>query len=102
MIRVKKTVAKFMSLTPANKVLLLQTATTDDNLFKRLIVNIKDDRLSAKGRHSKQTINIIDSGVSYEQMYQLFKNAYYNDNPFIQTAAIDLVRYAIVVEGYKF
>lgn len=98
----EENVAKFMSLTPANKVLLLQTATTDDNLFKRLIVNIKDDRLSAKGRHSKQTINIIDSGVSYEQMYQLFKNAYYNDNPFIQTAAIDLVRYAIVVEGYKF
>lgn len=98
----EENVAKFMSLTPANKVLLLQTATTDDNLFKRLIVNIKDDRLSAKGRHSKQTINIVDSGVSYEQMYQLFKNAYYNDNPFIQTAAIDLVRYAIVVEGYKF
>lgn len=98
----EENVAKFMSLTPANKILLLQTATTDDNLFKRLIVNIKDDRLSAKGRHSKQTINIVDSGVSYEQMYQLFKNAYYNDNPFIQTAAIDLVRYSIVVEGYKF
>lgn len=38
----EENVAKFMSLTPANKVLLLQTATTDDNLFKRLIVNIKD------------------------------------------------------------
>lgn len=98
----EENVAKFMSLTPANKVLLLQSKTTDDNLFKRLIVNIKDDRLSTKGRHSKQTITMTDSGIGYEQMYQLFKNAYYNNNPFIQTAAIDLVRYAIVVEGYKF
>lgn len=95
-------VAKFMSLTPANKVLLLQSKTTDDNLFKRLIVNIKDNRSSSKGRNSKQTINIIDSGIGYEKMYQLFKEAYYNNNPFIQTATIDLVRYSIVVEGYKF
>lgn len=95
-------VRKFMLLTPANKILLLQSNTKEDDLFKRLTVNIQDDRIVSQGRHSAQKINITDSGIGYEQLYQLFKTAYNNDNPFVKLAAIDLVRYSIAVEGYKF
>ena len=95
-------VRRFMLLTPANKVMLLQSSTKTDDLFKRLNVSIQDSRLVSAGRHSPQKINIIDIGIGYEQMYQLFKNAYNNDSPFVKLAAIDVVRYSIVVEGYKF
>lgn len=89
-------VEKFMKLSPANKVAIMQSVTSDNNLFKNLNVEYRGRR------NSKDQITIIDSTISTEAQYQMFRNAWNSDNPFIKLTAMDLVRYGIVVEGYSF
>lgn len=92
----EKNVEAFMKLSPANKVVLIQRYTSDDNLFKNLNVEYKGRR------NSYDRISIIDSTISTESQYQMFRNAWHNNNPFVKLTAMDLVRYSMVVEGYKF
>lgn len=89
-------VEKFMKLSPANKVAIMQNITSDNNLFKNLNVEYRGRR------NSKDQITIIDSTISTEAQYQMFRNAWNSDNPFVKLTAMDLVRYGIVVEGYSF
>lgn len=89
-------VERFMKLSPANKVAIMQSVTSDNNLFKNLNVEYRGRR------NSKDRITIIDSTISTEAQYQMFRNAWNSDNPFIKLTAMDLVRYGIVVEGYSF
>lgn len=92
----EKNVEAFMKLSPANKVALIQRYTSDNNLFKNLNVEYK-------GRHnSYDRITIVDSTISTESQYQMFRNAWHSNNPFIKLATMDLIRYSMVVEGYKF
>lgn len=92
----EKNVEAFMKLSPANKVALIQRYTSDNNLFKNLNVEYKGLR------NSYDKITIIDSTISTESQYQMFRNAWHNNNPFIKLATMDLIRYSMVVEGYKF
>lgn len=89
-------VERFMKLSPANKVAIMQSVTSDNNLFKNLNVEYRGRR------NSKDQITIIDSTVSTEAQYQMFRNAWNSDNPFVKLTAMDLVRYGIAVEGYSF
>ena len=89
-------VEKFMKLSPANKVAIMQNVTSDNNLFKNLNVEYRGRR------NSKDQITIIDSTISTEAQYQMFRNAWNNDNPFVKLTTMDLVRYGIAVEGYSF
>jgi hypothetical protein len=92
----EKNVEAFMKLSPANKVALIQRYTSDNNLFKNLNVEYKGRR------NSYDRITIVDSTISTESQYQMFRNAWHNNNPFIKLATMDLIRYSMVVEGYKF
>lgn len=89
-------VERFMKLSPANKVAIMQSVTSDNNLFKNLNVEYRGRR------NSKDQITIIDSTISTEAQYQMFHNAWNSDNPFVKLTAMDLVRYGIAVEGYSF
>lgn len=92
----EKNVEAFMKLSPANKVTLIQRYTSDNNLFKNLNVEYKGRR------NSYDRITIVDSTISTESQYQMFRNAWHSNNPFIKLATMDLIRYSMVVEGYKF
>ena len=92
----EKNIEAFMKLSPANKVVLIQRYTSDDNLFKNLNVEYKGRR------NSYDRISIMDSTISTESQYQMFRNAWHSNNPFVKLTAMDLVRYSMVVEGYKF
>lgn len=92
----EKNIEAFMKLSPANKVVLIQRYTSDDNLFKNLNVEYKGRR------NSYDRISIIDSTISTESQYQMFRNAWHSNNPFVKLTAMDLIRYSMVVEGYKF
>lgn len=92
----EKNIEAFMKLSPANKVALIQRYTSDNNLFKNLNVEYKGLR------NSYDKITITDSTISTESQYQMFRNAWHNNNPFIKLATMDLIRYSMVVEGYKF
>lgn len=92
----EKNVEAFMKLSPANKVALIQRYTSDNNLFKNLNVEYKGRR------NSYDRITIVDSTISTESQYQMFRNAWHSNNLFVKLTAMDLIRYSMVVEGYKF
>lgn len=92
----EKNVEAFMKLSPANKVALIQRYTSDNNLFKNLNVEYRGLR------NSYDRISIVDSTISTESQYQMFRNSWHSNNPFVKLTAMDLVRYSMVVEGYKF
>lgn len=92
----EKNVEAFMKLSPANKVALIQRYSSDNNLFKNLNVEYKGRR------NSYDRITIVDSTISTESQYQMFRNVWHSNNPFVKLTAMDLIRYSMVVEGYKF
>lgn len=95
-------VDKFMMLSPANKILLLKNKVDGDSILDYLIPELLDSRKASKGLQSGHRIVVKDNSTSVEQLYELFRDMYYNNNPFFKTAAQDLVRYAVVVEGLNY
>ena len=47
------------------------------------------------------TIEFIDNGADSDVLYNEFDKAIYNKNPLIKLAAIDLIKYAVQVEGMR-
>ena len=52
-------------------------------------------------RTGMQTIEFIDNGADSDVLYNEFDKAIYNKNPLVKLAAIDLIKYAVQVEGMR-
>ena len=99
----KKAIEKFSKLTPAQKVLWVQTNFPDGRgIFDYLNVN-KFNQWEYKNKgYSQQTIRFTDSSDNMQEVYLAFNNSFYNTSPYVRLAAMDLIKYAFVVEGFKF
>ena len=96
-------IEKFNKLTPAQKVLWIQL-NIDGNkgIFSYLNVN-KFNQWEYKNKgYSQQTIRYADSVDNIKEVYIAFNNSFYNTSPIIRLATMDLIKYAFVVEGFKF
>lgn len=93
----------FNKLTPAQKVLWIQTNLTDGRgIFEYLNVN-KFNQWEYKNKgYTQQTIRFTDSSDNMQEVYLAFNNSFYNTSPIIRLATMDLIKYAFVVEGFKF
>ena len=93
----------FNKLTPAQKVLWIQTNLTDSRgIFEYLNVN-KFNQWEYKNKgYTQQTIRFTDSSDNMQEVYLAFNNSFYNTSPIIRLATMDLIKYAFVVEGFKF
>lgn len=93
----------FNKLTPAQKVLWIQTNLTDGRgIFEYLNVN-KFNQWEYKNKgYTQQTIKFTDSSDNMQEVYLAFNNSFYNTSPIIRLATMDLIKYAFVVEGFKF
>lgn len=93
----------FNKLTPAQKVLWIQSNLTDGRgIFKYLNVN-KFNQWEYKNKgYSQQTIKFTDSNDNIQEVYRAFNGSFYNTSPIIRLATMDLIKYAFVVEGFKF
>ena len=98
---------EYLKLTPAQKVAWLQAnlntskRETFKGIFKYINVNI-NNRKSNKGNYQQAILKINDQIDDINVLIQEFENSYYNSNPFVQLAAIDLIKYAFLVEGFTF
>ena len=93
----------YMLLTPVQKVVFLKkTLPYDDNIFNKLYVSKTSDRNYKEKGYTNNKISINIDNVNIESVYQQFRDAFFNDNPLIRLAAIDLVKYAMLVEGYNY
>lgn len=90
-------------LTPLQKVLFIKRIMPyDDNIFNKLYISKSSDKnIKEKGyTNNKISINIDNNNI--ETLYQQFADAFFNENKLIRLAAIDLIKYAMLVEGFNY
>jgi len=96
-------IAWFNKLSPAQKAMWIKINFRDDSgVFKFLNVSLYNPNEVKRIGYSRQTITFNDQNVDIEEIYNAFRESYYNTNDFVRLAAIDLVKYAFIAEGFKF
>lgn len=99
----KEEIANFNQLTPAQKVLFIQRHFPDNqgifNYIKVTLLNNTD--VKYKGI-SRQYLSYDDQVDNIEELLYLFVNSFSNKNPIIKLAAIDLIKYAFIAEGFNY
>lgn len=94
---------KYSKLTPAQKVIFIQRHFPDNqgifNYIKISLINNND--IKNKGI-TRQYLTYDDQVDSIEDLFHFFRNSFSNHNPLIKLAAIDLVKYAFIAEGFNF
>lgn len=88
-------------LTPAQKVAWLQSKSEDAGIFGKLKVDLQDNYRVGNKECAAQSIRFNDDNVDTETAYNLFETATKSQNPLVKLTAIDLIKYAFVVEGFK-
>jgi len=91
-------IKQYLTLSPAQKVSWLKSVMDDPELFSLYEVQLHNGSERAY-KAGTQTIEYNDNIVEPDVVYNLFNEAFANDNPLIQLAALDLIKYAITVEG---
>ena len=99
----KEELREFNKLTPLQKVLWVQTNMTDDmGVFKYINVN-KFNQWEYKNKgYSQDNIRFTDSSDEIREVYFAFNYSFYNTNKILRLATLDLMKYAFIVEGFKF
>ena len=95
-------IAKFSTYSPAQKVYFLQTRFSDSLVcdFLQVDLNVQKDWLRQK--KGAQAITFKENSNSPDYIIEQFENMFYNDHPFVKLTALDLIKYATVVEGNNF
>ena len=94
----------FSKLTPAQKVHFVQRhlSGSQRTIFNNLNVNLFNGYEFRTRGISSQVIRFDDQQQDMESVYKMFDAAFNNTNPIIRLTAIDIIKYAFVVEGYQF
>lgn len=95
--------SKFNALTPAQKISWIQTHINGDlGIFNYLNVNLNNQfELKRKG-FTHQSIKFTDSAENMDDIYIEFGTSFFNKSPIFRLAITDLIKYAFVVDGFKF
>lgn len=97
------TYEKFRKLSPAQKVEIIKRyATGSDNIFNYLKVNLYSRNANDNRGISQQTILFNADNVNLDYIHQLFMEAFNNSNRLVRDAALDLIKYAYIVEGNNY
>jgi len=100
----REEIDKFRELTPAQKVIFIQTNFKRNGglVFDNIEASVQRETINKLFGYSGQSIRFNSSIEFLEDLFIQFNSAFYNSNPLIKLAAIDLVKYAIVVDGMMF
>lgn len=95
--------SEFNALTPAQKISWIQTHINGDlGIFNYLNVNLNNQfELKRKG-FTHQSIKFTDSAENMDDIYIEFGTSFFNKSPIFRLAITDLIKYAFVVDGFKF
>lgn len=97
----KEEVDKFSKLSPAQKVAWLQLNSVDSGIFGCLKVNLYNAYEARTKGQSKQSILFNDDATDVETAFMLYNKAFNSTNPLVKMAAVDLIKYSFLVEGFK-
>lgn len=95
--------SKFNALTSAQKISWIQTHIDGDlGIFNYLNVNLNNQfELKRKG-FTHQSIKFTDSAENMDDIYIEFGTSFFNKSPIFRLAITDLIKYAFIVDGFKF
>ena len=88
-------------LSPAQKISWLKANSVDAGIFDYINTNLFNEYEMNRDGQSRQTIRFNEDAVDNETAYNLFDTAFNSNNPLVKLAAMDMVKYAFVVEGFK-
>ena len=88
-------------LSPAQKISWLKSNSVDAGIFNYINTNLFNEYEMNRDGQSRQTIRFNEDAVDNETAYNLFDTAFNSNNPLVKLAAMDMVKYAFVVEGFK-
>lgn len=88
-------------LSPAQKISWLKANSVDTGIFNYINTNLFNEYEMNRDGQSRQTIRFNEDAVDNETAYNLFDTAFNSDNPLVKLAAMDMVKYAFVAEGFK-
>lgn len=91
----------FATMSPAQKIAWIKKNYSDPGIFG--LINVKLFNGNNRGwRRGIQTIEYYNQDADANILYNEFDKAFYNQNPLIRLAAIDVIKYAVQVEGMRF
>lgn len=96
----KDEIELFEQLSPAQKVSFIQSRFSNPGIFGLFQVSLNNAQNRGKWA-GMQTISFIEQNISSNVIYGEFRKAFYNMNPLLVSAAIDIVKYSVMVEGLK-
>ena len=88
-------------LSPAQKISWLKANSVDAGIFNYINTNLFNEYEMNRDGQSRQTIRFNEDAVDNETAYNLFDTAFNSNNPLVKLAAMDMVKYAFVAEGFK-
>ena len=91
--------SEFSKLSPAQKVKWIQLNSTNPGIFGYLDVNLNVQQ--RRGKNGMHTIDFNDNNIDINVIRLEFMLAANSKNPFIAATAVDLVKYATIVEGMR-
>lgn len=97
----RREIIQFASLSPAQKVQWIQEHFDDAGVFKYIDVSLSNSTQYRKSKAGMQTIEFKEDNVNIETVYDEFEKAFFNSNPLVAMAAMDVVKYGFVVEGFR-
>lgn len=88
-------------LSPAQKISWLKANSVDAGIFNYINTNLFNEYEMNRDGQSRQTIRFNEDAVDNETAYNLFDTVFSSNNPLVKLAAMDMVKYAFVAEGFK-
>lgn len=92
---------QFASLSPAQKITWIQGHFEDSGVFKYIRTTLFNERQYRKNKAGAQTIEFVEGNANIETVYNEFDKCFYNNNPLIALAALDIIKYGFAVEGFR-
>lgn len=92
----------FSKLTPTQKIYWIKhNFNQNDSIFEHIEVVANDERNNRRNINI-QYINYIQGDITNDEANRLFDRIWNHPNPLIKLTALDLVKYAFIVENHKF
>lgn len=97
----QKEIDQFATLSPAQKVTWIQGHFRETGAFKYIRTTLFNERQYRKTKAGAQTIEFVEGNANIETVYNEFEKCFYNSNPLVALTALDVVKYAFAVEGFR-
>lgn len=97
----EKEIKAFTTLSPAQKITWIQGHFRESGVFKYIKTTLFNERQYRKNKAGSQTIEFVEGNANIETVYNEFEKCFFNDNPLVALAALDIIKYAFAVEGFR-